>query len=133
VGQEALGIGVGVRLLAVEAGGVSRVTDAWLYVVAVLLIVAVPFDWIVAGIFIGAAIVKPRLRILNLAALRSTAIAIAATIAGLLGVQSILFGLYGVRLFPTPIPTILIAVALIVISLPNIYALRVLVDEGEER
>ena len=106
--------------------------DPWLLAVAVLLIIFVPFDWIVAGIFIGAAIVKPRLRILNLAALRSTAIAIAATIAGLLGLQSILFGLYGVRLFPTPIPTILIAVALIVISLPNIYALRVLVDEGED-
>lgn len=102
--------------------------DAWLYLVALLLIVAVPFDWVVAGIFIGAAMVKPRLPILTLAAGRSFAIAVAASIAGLLGIQSLLFGLYGIRLLPVPIPTVLIGVALVVISIPNLYALKVLRD-----
>lgn len=108
-------------------------TDAWLYVVAVLLLLLVPFDWVVAGIFIGIAFVRPRIRLLTLAAFRSVAIAVAATIGGVLGAQTILFNLTNgqIRLLPSPIPAVLIAVALIVISVPNIYALRVLIAEDE--
>jgi hypothetical protein len=108
-------------------------TDAWLIVVAVLLLILVPFDWVVAGIFIGIAFVRPRIRLLTLAAVRSVGIAIAATIGGILGAQTILFNLTNgeVRLLPTPLPAILIAVALIVISIPNIYALRVLIVNDE--
>jgi len=106
------------------------VTDVWLSAVIVVLIVFVPFDWYVAVKFISIAIQRPHIRVLTLAALRSVAIAFAATIAGLLGVQSIVFVTTGQRILPQPIPTILIAVALVVISLPNIYALRLL-SNGE--
>lgn len=105
--------------------------DSWILAVAVVLVVFVPFDWYVAAKFIAVARQRPYIRVLTLAALRSTAIAIAATLAAILGVQSIWFYWTGVRLLPTPIPAILIAVALVVISLPNLYALRLL-DEGDQ-
>lgn len=98
--------------------------DGWLLVVIAVLVVAVPFDWYVALRFVQAAVERPHISILTLAALRSVAIAVAASIAALLGVQSIVFVSTGVRLLPTPIPTVLIAVALVIISVPNIYALR---------
>lgn len=107
--------------------------DAVLTVVAIVLIVAVPFDWYVAARFIAAAAVRPHYRVLTLAALRSGAIAIAATLAGILGLQSIYFQVSGGdRLIPAPVGIILLAVALIVISLPNVYALRWLASDDEE-
>ena len=107
--------------------------DPLLTAIAGILIVFVPFDWYVAAKFIRAAYIRPRYQVLTLAALRSTAIAVAATLAGILGIQSIYFQVSGgVRLLPSPIPTILLAVALVVISLPNIYALRWWSSEGEE-
>lgn len=102
--------------------------DSWLLVVAVVLVIAVPFDWFVAVKFVRVAIEKPHIGVLTLAALRSVAIAIAATIAGYLGFASIYFGLTGQRLIAPPASTILIAVALVIISLPNVYALRQLND-----
>lgn len=93
---------------------------------AAVLVVAVPFDLYVAFRFIRAAIERPHIPVLTLAALRSSAIAAAAVIAGILGLQSIVFVQTGVRVIPSPWPTVLIAVALIVISLPNVYALRIL-------
>lgn len=110
-------------------------TDPWLILVSAVLLVFVPFDWFVAGVFSGAALKGPGNWILNLAAIRSVAIAIAATIAGGLGVQSIVFVASGgtVRLLPQPIPTLLLAAALIVISLPNVYALwRLAKKDGTE-
>ena len=101
-------------------------TDAWLTIVAVVLIITVPFDWYVAYRITYAAWVKPRSQTLNLAAGRSIAIAVAATIAGFLGITTVYFNVTGVRLLPAPWGAILIAVALIVISLPNVYALRLL-------
>lgn len=98
--------------------------DAWIAVVAAVLIVAVPFDIYTAIVFTAAAWQRPHYRILTLAALRSIAIAIAATFFGLLGVQSIYFAATGERFLPSPIPTILIALGAIMISLPNVYALR---------
>lgn len=101
-------------------------TDAWLLVVSAVLVVTVPFDWYVAYRLTFAAWVKPRSQTLNLAAGRSIAIAVAATIAGFLGMTTIYFNVTGVRVLPQPLPAILIAIALIVISLPNVYALRLL-------
>ena len=103
--------------------------DAWIIAVAAVLVLFVPFDWYVALKFIVVARQRPYIRVLTLAALRSTAIAIAATIAGILGIQSIWFYLTGERLLPQPVPAILIAIALVVVSLPNVYALRLLGDE----
>lgn len=99
-------------------------TDPWLVAVAVTLIVVVPFDWYVALRFLAVARMRPYIPLLNIAAFRSVAIAIAATIAGVLGFQSIYFAVTGERFLPVPIPTVLIAIALIVVSLPNFYALR---------
>ena len=107
-------------------------TDPWLMVVAAVLVVAVPFDVWVAVKFTRAALQRPRYRILTLAALRSVAIAIAACIAGILGAQSIYFAATGQRFLPAPIPAVLIAIALVVISLPNVYALRWLTTDAED-
>lgn len=101
-------------------------SELWLTIVALILIVTVPFDWYVAYRMTYAALVKPRSQTLNLAAGRSIAIAIAATIAGFLGLTTIHFNVTGVRILPVPWGAALLAVALIVISIPNVYALRLL-------
>lgn len=106
--------------------------DIAIIAVAIVLILFVPFDWIVAVRFIAAARQRPYIQVLTLAALRSVAIAIAATLAAILGAQSIWFYLTGQRLLPQPVPAILIAVSLVVISLPNVYALRLLQNGGSE-
>lgn len=99
-------------------------SDAWLLIVAAILIVAVPFDVYAAIKIVRAAMEKPYLRILTLAALRSVAIVIAAVIFAILGAQAILFTLTGTRIFPASLSALLIAIAAVVISLPNVYALR---------
>lgn len=100
--------------------------DAIFTVIAVVLIVLVPFDWYVAVRLTRAARIQPRSQSLNLAAGRSIAIAIAATIAGVLGFSTIYFNVTGIRLLPIPWGAILIALALFVISVPNFYAMRLL-------
>jgi hypothetical protein len=104
-----------------------------LLAVSIVLIVAVPWDLYVAYRFVRAAMEKPYIPILTLAAVRSVAIAIAATIFGLLGLHSVLFLASGetFRLLPVPVPTLLLAVGAIVISVANIYVFRVL--RGDER
>jgi hypothetical protein len=84
----------------------------------------------VAVRFIAAALERPHIHVLTLAELRSSAIAGAAVIGGVLGFSSIWFAYTGQRLLPLPIPALLIATALVLISLPNIYALRLLRDRG---
>lgn len=106
--------------------------DGWLVAVIGVLVVAVPFDWYVAWRFIQAAVERPHIPVLTLAAARSVAIAVAASIGALLGVQSIVLATTGIRLLPTPIPTVLLAVALVIISVPNVYALRQLNDRNLE-
>lgn len=103
----------------------------WLVAVAGVLVIAVPFDIYVAVKFVIAALEEPRIPILTLAALRSVAIAIAATIAGILGIASIWFAWTDQRILPTPLGAILIALALIVISVPNVYALRLLAEDEQ--
>lgn len=105
--------------------------DGWLFVITTILSLAAAFDWYVAAKFIGAAIERPHIPILNLAALRSIAIAVATTIFGVLGIVSVVFAVYGVRILPVPIPTVLLVTGAIVISLPNLYFLRVL-GNGDE-
>lgn len=100
-----------------------------LVLVAAILVIAVPFDIYVAYRFVSAAVERPHIPVLTLAALRSVAIAFAATIAGMLGFSSIWFAATGERLIMPPQTTILIAAALVLISLPNVYALRLL-NEG---
>ena len=101
-------------------------TDFLLFMVAGVLLIAVPFDWWVAARFIAAALERPHIGVLTLAALRSAGIAVAATLAGILGAQTLYFYATGDRFLPSPVSAILIAVALVVISLPNVYALRLL-------
>ena len=99
--------------------------DVVLLAVAAVVVIAVPFDWFVAAKLARAArgADSPTL---NLAAGRSVAIAIAATIGGVLGIHTIAFYALGIRLIPPPFPAFMIAAALIVISIPNIYAMRLL-------
>lgn len=101
-------------------------TDVLLILLAVILVIAVPFDWYAAVKLIAEARRPPSIATLNLAALRSLAIAVAATCFGVLGVSSIVFVTTGTRILPTPVPTILIAIGALVISLPNVYFLRLL-------
>jgi hypothetical protein len=107
------------------------VIDPWLLAVAVLLIVLVPIDWIVAGIWIGLALVKPPITFLTVTAKRHVIYAIVASFAGILGVQSIMFAAYGIRILPVPLPTLLIAAILVGVSIPNFLSLRYLRDVGE--
>ena len=99
--------------------------DVVLLAVAAVVVVAVPFDWVVA-VKLTAAARGAESPTLNLAAGRSIAIAIAATIGGVLGIHTIAFYALGVRLIPPPFPAFMIGAALIVISIPNIYAMRLL-------
>jgi hypothetical protein len=111
------------------------VTDALLIAVAVVLIVLTPFDIYVAWRLTSLALQRPHIASLTGAALRSIAIAVAGTLFAILGIQSIWFAHYGERLLPAPIPTLLIVAGAIVISLPNIYFLRILhrfADEASE-
>lgn len=110
-------------------------SDALLVAVAVVLIVLTPFDIYVAWRLSVLAMQKPRIPSLTGAALRSVAIAVAGTLFAILGFHSIWFAYTGVRLLPTPVPTLLIVVGAVVISLPNIYFLRLLhrfADEANE-
>jgi len=106
--------------------------DVLLVAVAVVLVIAVPYDWWVAYRFIVVARERPRLGVLNLAALRSIAIAIAATLGGLLGANWIAYYFNRDWLLDLPIPPVLIAIALVVISIPNVYALRLLKERLDE-
>jgi hypothetical protein len=111
------------------------VSDALLVAVALVLIVLTPFDIYVAWRLSVLAMQKPRIPSLTGAALRSVAIAVAGTLFAILGFHSIWFAYTGVRLLPTPVPTLLIVIGAIVISLPNIYFLRLLhrfADEANE-
>lgn len=105
--------------------------DPWLLAVAVLLVVAVPFDWIVAGVWIGLALVKPPISFIAVTAKRHVIYAIVASLAGLLGIQSIAFVAYGVRILPAPVPTLIIAAVLIGVSIPNVLSLRYLREISE--
>lgn len=105
--------------------------DPWLLAVAILLIIAVPFDWIVAGVWIGLALVKPPITFIAVTAKRHFIYAIVASLAGVLGVQSIAFAAYGIRILPAPIPTLIIALVLVGVSIPNVLSLRYLRSVNE--
>jgi len=100
------------------------VSDALLIAVSIVLMIAVPFDVYVAWRFARAALVRPRTDVGNFVALVVTSVAIAATSGGTLGIYSIVFIATGDRLIPQPLPILLLAAALIVISLPNVYVIR---------
>lgn len=95
-------------------------------IVALVLLVFVPFDIYVAWRLSQLALQKPRIASLTGAAVRSIAIAVAGVLFAILGVQSLVFLTSGERLFPSPIPTVLIAAGAVVVSLPNLYFLRIL-------
>ena len=102
--------------------------DLWLLLVAVLLVVAVPFDWIIAGIWLGVALVKPPIAVLQTTAKRHVIYAVVASFAGLLGIQTIALNAYGIRIFPAPIPTVLIVLILVGVSVPNVLSVKYLVE-----
>lgn len=98
--------------------------DLWLVVVAAVLVVAVPFDWWTAARIIAAAVERPRVRFLSFVALVVGACALAASAFGILGIQLLWLAVTGDRLLPPPIPTVIIALGAIVISIPNVLAVR---------
>lgn len=104
--------------------------DGPLVIVAAILVVAVPFDWWTAATLIRAAYERPRVRLLTFIALVVFCCAVAATAFGILGIQSLWFALTRERFLPTPVPTVLIALGAIIISVPNMLAVRWLRESG---
>ena len=98
-------------------------SDSVLDLVALVLVVALPFDIYVANRFIRAASVRPFDDVATGIALTTACIAIAAAIAAVLGVHTIRFQASGgtERLLPMGVSVVLIAVAMIVISIPAAY------------
>lgn len=98
-------------------------SDGVLAIVALVLVVALPFDIYVANRFIRAASVRPYDDVATGIALTTGCIAIAAAIAALLGIHTIRFQASGgtERLLPMGISVVLIAIAMIVISIPAAY------------
>ena len=100
--------------------------NLFVIVIALVLLGFVPFDLYVAWRLSTLAMQKPYIASLTGAAIRSVAIAAAAVLFAILGVQSIVFLQTGERLLPSPLPTLLIAGGAVIVSLPNLYFLRLL-------
>ena len=88
---------------------------------ALLLILLVPFDWLVAGLLLYIARLHPSLLALRERAVASVVCAIAATIAGVLG-----WARLGVVTIPSGAGIYLITAVLILVSLPSLYWLFLL-------
>lgn len=110
---------------ALIVGAADTGTDTFLNGIAVILIVLPVWDWRVALKTCRAAYKRPRYEALTSSALSSFATAVAATIAGALGINRIEAVLTGTPGFIPPTVALgLLALALIVVSLPNIYTDR---------
>ncbi len=94
-------------------------TDAWLTTLALTipLVALAVFDIRVARRVRAAAAIRPRQPFLNLVSIIVTGIAIGATVGAILGIQNVVFNVWGVRLLPPPLPLVAIYVALIAGSL----------------
>ena len=88
---------------------------------ALLLILLVPLDWFVAGLLVYVAKMHPSLLALRERAVASVICAIVATIAGVLG-----WARLGVVNIPSGSGLVLIAVGLVLVSLPSLYWLFLL-------
>lgn len=99
-------------------------SDEVLFGVALVLVIAVPFDIYVAWRFTKAALVRPHDDVATGIALTLACIAIAATCAGVLGVHTIRFLKTGDRLIPQGLSILLIAIAVVVVSVPSAYWIR---------
>ena len=101
-------------------------SDAFIVAIGTILVLAVPFDLYVAVVILAAAIQPPRIAALTFMAAVSIAIAISASLSAAIAVSAILFLETGQRLFPAWLATLMLAVGLIVVSLPNAYFLWLL-------
>jgi hypothetical protein len=92
-----------------------------------LLLIALPvWDWRAAWLLCRAAYKRPRIEALTASAVTSLATATAATLAAFLGLNRIEAVVTGnaAGFIPTWLALLLLAAALVVISLPNIYKVR---------
>lgn len=102
------------------------ITDVLLAFAAAVLVGLVPVNWFVAWRFLSEARKPPSSPTLWLAAVRSTLIAIAESIGGLLGLGFLQLAVTGEFPLARPWPQILIAVAFLIVGAANVYALWVL-------
>ena len=101
-------------------------SDGLVIAIGVVLVLAVPFDVYVAAVILAAALQPPRIAALTFMAAVSIAIAISASLSALIAVSAILFLETGQRLFPASLATLMLAIGLVVVSLPNTYFLWLL-------
>jgi hypothetical protein len=102
------------------------VSDVLLVVLAVVIVGLPSINWYVFGQLRAAAWPKPREPFLTSNTIVSLGIAVSSTFGGILGVHTLVFTWTEIRLLPQGFAVYLIAAALIVVSLPNIYMLRTL-------
>jgi hypothetical protein len=101
-------------------------SDGLLLIIACILVIFVPADVYVAYRLDRLAVRKPYIASLTGAALRSTAIAVAASLFAAVAFVSVWFLRTGEMLIPVGTPTLLLAVGTVIISLPNVYFIKVL-------
>lgn len=100
--------------------------DVELNLIAIVLVLAPAVNWYVFGRVVEAAWPKPRIEYLNADVLISLGIAVSSSLAALIGVHVLRFTATGERILPPGAVAVVLAAALIVISLPNLNKLRVL-------
>lgn len=101
-------------------------SDLLLVVLAIVIVGLPGITWYVFGQLRAAAWPKPREPFLTSNTIVSLGIAVSSTLGGILGVHTLVFTWTQIRLLPQGVAVYLIAGALIVVSLPNLYMLRTL-------
>lgn len=95
-------------------------------ILAVILIAFVPFDGYVAWRITAVAWARPRIDALTGAALVSIGIFVLASIVAVVCIHAILAAETGAGFLPAGLPALMLGVGLVVVSLPNLYLLRLL-------
>lgn len=95
-------------------------------VLTLIFLAAIPLNvWVAAEIH-RAAWPQPRIDLLVAFSRIVTALAIVTTVLGLLSVNAVVFLTTGLRLIPSPIPTVLLVGALLLASTANVLVWRYL-------
>ena len=89
-------------------------------IVAVVLLAAIPINVYCAVVVFRYAWVRPRLPLLVLFSRLVLILALVSVIVGIAAFNGAVFLLTGIRLIPTPIPTLALVGTLIVVSLANV-------------
>lgn len=92
----------------------------------VAIVLLVPFDVYVAWSYARAAVRRPHIEALTASALSTAGVATAAVLAGILGINRLIVIGGGPAFLDGSVALLLLALALVVVSLPNLYKVRLL-------